>query len=327
MRRHSILKLGSAAVAGMTLMLASGFSMSQSEFPSSTITLIVPTNPGGSIDSVARIVGERIENTLKQSVVVENRVGAGGMIAASTVSRAAPDGHTLLVTHTGVLQADLLRKNPTYRLEDLVPVAEVSNTPVAFGIGVDVPATDLESFIELARQKPESLSYGSYGIGSSAHIWAEQFTQAARIKLMHVPYGGEMPALQDVLSGNITGGWGAVGTYKQQADANKIRILAIANPEPSILMPDIPTFIDAGFPEMNASGWTGIFAPKGTPDSVVRKISETIVDVVNDPDTSSRILKTGQEPTGRSHVDFSARVLSDRQTWADAISEFNITLE
>lgn len=299
----------------------------QTAFPSRPIKLIVPTNPGGSIDTVARILGEELSKELKQPVIVENKTGASGMIAASAVSHSAHDGYTLLVTHTGVLQADLLRKNSSYRLSDLAPVAEVSNTPVAFGVNSSVPATDLKSFIALAKAQPGKLSYGSYGKGTSAHIWAEQFSQQADIQLVHVPYAGEVPALQDVLSGNLTSGWGAVGTYKQYADANKIRILAIANPVRSVLMPNVPTFIEAGFPEMNASGWCGVFAPAGTPKAIVAQLSQLIVKIVQRPEISARILPTGQEPTGTDDDAFGKRVNRDRQGWAKAISAFNITLD
>lgn len=313
--------LAAAMAAACTLAAA------QPAFPSRPIKLIVPTNPGGSIDTIARVLSEELTKELKQPVIVENKTGAGGMIAATAVSQSAPDGHTLLVTHTGVLQADLLRKNSSYRLGDLAPVAEVSNTPVAFGVGANVPVTDLKSFIALAKAEPGKLSYGSYGKGTSAHIWAEQFSQHAGIKLVHVPYGGEIPAMQDVLAGHITSGWGAVGTYKQQADTHKIRILAVANPVRSVLLPDVPTFIEAGFPEMNASGWCGVFAPAGTPKAVVAQLSQLIVKTVQRRDVAARILATGQEPTGADEAAFGQRVVRDRKTWAKAIADFNITLD
>ncbi|MFC4275596.1 Bug family tripartite tricarboxylate transporter substrate binding protein [Achromobacter aloeverae] len=297
------------------------------EFPEKPIRLIVPTNPGGSIDTIARILGAELSNQLKQSVIVENRTGASGMIAASTVAQAPRDGYTLLITHTGVLQADLLHKNSSYRLSDLAPVAEVSNTPVAFGVGMQVPVTDLQSFVQLAKEEPEKLSYGSYGKGTSAHIWAEQFSQHAGIKLIHVPYGGEIPALQDMLAGRITSAWGAVGTYKQYADAHKIRIIAVANPVRSVLLPDVPTFIEAGYPEMNASGWCGIFAPVGTPKTVIEKVSQAVLAAVHRKDVADRILVTGQEPTGTDQDTFGKRVAHDRQTWQKAISDLHITLD
>lgn len=311
-----------AAIMAMTSMLASA----QPTF-SKPIRLIVPTNPGGSIDTIARILSEELSKELKQPVIVENKTGASGMIAATTTAHAPPDGYTLLVTHTGVLQADLLRKNSTYRLRDLAPVAEVSNTPVVFGVNSNTPIMDIKSFIALAKDNPGKLSYGSYGQGTSAHIWAEQFSQHAGIKLMHVPYSGEAPAMQDVLAGHITSGWGAVGTYKQQADTGKIRLLAVANPVRSVLLPDVPTFIEAGFPEMNASGWCGIFAPAGTPKPVIAYLSELIVKTVKRPDVSERILATGQEPTGVMQEPFAERITKDRQTWSKAISDFNITVE
>lgn len=306
---------------------AGTLAVAQSAFPSRAIKLIVPTNPGGSIDSIARILGEELTKELKQPIVVENRTGAGGAIAATAVAQSAPDGYTLLITHTGVLQGDLLRQNSSYRLADLAPVAEISNSPVAFGVGVNVPATDLKSFVALAKAQPGKLSFGSYGKGTSSHVWAEQFSQAAGITMVHVPYAGEIPALQDVLAGHVASGWGAIGTYKQQVEANKIRILAIANPVRSVLMPDVPTFIEEGFTEMNASGFTGIFAPVGTPRDIVERLSEVIVKVVKRQDVGARILMTGQEPTGVTREGFSKRVANDRQTWAKAITDFKITID
>lgn len=314
-------------VLACVLASASAAAAAQPDFPKKPIRLVVPTNAGGSIDTIARILGEELTKALQQPVIVENKTGAGGMIAAATVAQAPPDGYMLLITHTGVLQGDLLRKNPPYRLSDLAPVAEVSNTPVAFGVGSHVPAKDLDSFIALAKAEPGKLSYGSYGKGTSAHIWAEQFSQRAGIKLIHVPYGGEMPALQDVLADRVTSGWGAVGTYKQYADAQKIRILAVANPVRSVLLPDVPTFIEAGFPEMNASGWCGVFAPAGTPSAVIAQLSQAIVKTARRPDVARRILATGQEPTGADQETFGKRVAQDRKTWSKAISELNITLD
>jgi tripartite-type tricarboxylate transporter receptor subunit TctC len=299
----------------------------QSGLPGRTVKLIVPTNPGGSIDTIARILSEELSKELKQPVIVENRTGASGMIAATTVSKSSPDGLTLLITHTGVLQGDLLHKSATYRLSNLTPVAEVSNTPVAFGVGANVPAADLKSFVALAKAQPGKLSYGSYGKGTSAHIWAEQLSQHAGIKLIHVPYSGEMPAVQDVIAGHLTGGWGSVGTYKQLADANKIKILAVANPVRAALLPNVPTFIESGFPEMNASAWCGIFAPAGTPKATVTRLSQLIVKAVQRQDVAARILATGHEPTGVSEEMFAQRVARDREVWAKAISAFNITLD
>ncbi|WP_144637275.1 tripartite tricarboxylate transporter substrate binding protein [Bordetella genomosp. 13] len=327
MKRRDFYSTCAQAVLASALASASTLATAQPAFPSKPIRLVVPTNAGGSIDTIARILGEELTKSLHQPVIVENKTGAGGMIAAASVAQSPPDGYMLLVTHTGVLQADLLRKNSPYRLSDLAPVAEVSNTPVAFGVGTSVPAKDLKSFISLAKAQSERLSYGSYGKGTSAHIWAEQFSQRAGIKLIHVPYGGEMPALQDVLANRITSGWGAVGTYKQYADAQKIRILAVANPTRSILLPDVPTFIEAGFPEMNASGWCGVFAPAGTPTTVIAQLSQAIVKAARRPEIAQRILATGQEPTGADQDTFGKRVAEDRKTWAKAISELNITLD
>lgn len=327
MKRRVILLSCKVLALAAVMATAGTLATAQTAFPNRPIKLIVPTNPGGSIDTIARLLSEELTRELKQPVIVENKTGAGGMIAATSVSQSAPDGHTMLITHTGVLQADLLRKNSSYRLSDLAPVAEVSNTPVAFGVGANVPATDLKSFVALAKAEPGKLSYGSYGKGTSAHIWAEQFSQHAGIKLVHVPYGGEMPAMQDVLAGHITSGWGAVGTYKQQADTHKIRILAVANPVRSVLLPDVPTFIEAGFPEMNASGFCGIFAPAGTPKAVVAQLSQLIVKAVQRQDIAARILATGQEPTGADEVAFGQRVARDRKTWAKTITDFNITLD
>ena len=327
MKRRILSTSSIALIIAAVLTSAGSWAAAQPSYPVKPIRLIVPTSAGGSIDTVARVIGEQLTSEFGQPVIVENKTGAGGMIAASAVSHAPPDGYTLLVTHTGVLQADLLRKNPSYRLSDLDPVPEGPNTPVVFAVGGNEPVEDLKGFISLAKAEPDKLSYGSYGKGTSAHIWAEQFSQRAGIRLMHVPYSGEMPALQDLLAGRITSGWGSVGTYKQYADARKIRILALANPVRSVLLPEVPTFIEAGFPEMNASGWSGVFAPVGTPKAVLDKLSRAIVSAAQNPDIAPRILATGQEPTGAGQEAFGKRVAHDRQTWAKAISDFKITLD
>jgi tripartite-type tricarboxylate transporter receptor subunit TctC len=319
--------------SGKNLLLAiamcatSALAAAQGAYPNKPIKLLVVVNPGGSIDTVARILGDEITKELKQPVIVENKMGAGGAIAATAVAKSPADGYTLLITHTGVMQADILQKNSGYRLSDLTPVAEVANIPVVFGVSSSVPVNNLTEFITLAKAQPGKYTFGSYGNGTSAHIWGEQFQQGAGIKLTHVPYKGEMPALQDVLAGHITSGFGSAGTYKQQEDVKKVRILAVANPTRSVILPNVPTFIESGFPAMSASGWCAIFAPAGTPKPIIEQLSQLIVKIAKRPDVAARILVTGQEPTGVGHDDFSKRVARDRETWAKAITDFKITIE
>lgn len=302
-------------------------SQAQEAWPAKPIKIIVPLAPGGSLDVAARVLGEEMTREFKQPVIVENRTGASGMIGANVVAKAAPDGYTMFITISSIVQNDVLHKDAPYRLGDLVPVAEVMYNPVAFSISNALPARNTAELVTLLKANSGKYAFGSFGTGTSGHIIGEQFARDAGFKWNHLAYKGEMPAINDLLGGHIAAAFGTVGTHKQLHDAGKLRLVAISGKARSKIAPDIPTFAEAGYPGISMGGWTGFFLPAATPKPIVDKLSAFLVKTVQKPDVYARLLKTGLEPTGRAQDEFARIVTQDRELWARLINENQIRPE
>lgn len=321
MKIFSTFALGAAV--GLCAAMIPLAARAQETWPAKPIRIIVPLAPGGSLDVAARILGEELSKEFKQPVIVENKTGASGMIGANTVAKAPPDGYTLFITISSIVQNDVLHKNAPYRLSDLTPVAELMYNPIAFSIAANHPAKTLAEFVSAAKEASGQYAYGSFGNGTSGHILGEQLMRETGLKWSHVPYKGEMPAVNDLIGGHVTAAFGTVGTHKKMQDAKKTRLLAVSGNK-SKLAPEVPTFADAGFPSMNTGGWTGMFVPAKTPKPIVDKLSGFLVKTVQRPEIASRLLQTGLEPTGRPHEEFSKIVARDREVWAKLINDNQI---
>ncbi|KRB83482.1 Bug family tripartite tricarboxylate transporter substrate binding protein [Noviherbaspirillum sp. Root189] len=316
----------SKAVIGLSISLVGHTSFAEENWPSKMIKIIVPLAPGGSLDAAARILGEELSKEFKQPVIVENKTGASGMIGANTVAKAPADGYTVFMTISSIVQNDILHKDAPYRLTDLTPVAETMYNPIAFSIAINHPAKTLGEFVASAKQSPGKYAFGSFGGGTTGHILGEQLARETGIVWNHIPYRGETPAVNDLLGGHIIAAFGTVGTHKQLHDTNKLRLIAVSGNK-SKIAPDVPTFAEAGFPNLNTGGWTGVFVPAKTPKPIVDKLSQFFVKTVQRPEIASRLLKTGLEPTGRPHEEFSKIVARDRDVWAKLINDNQIKVD
>lgn len=298
-----------------------------SAFPNRPVRIITPTAAGGNIDIMARSLAEKLAAAWGQGVVVEPRPGANGMIAASFVAKAPADGYTILFSHSALVQNLLLQPNPPYKLADFAPVTMLALFPIAYGVNTSHGVNSLAELVALARAKPKTLSFGSYGTGSGAHIIGAGLNRAAAIDLIHVPYKGEVPAVTDLLAGQVSSAYGSVGYMARQLAGGKVKLLAVASNERLKAFPDVPTFAEAGYAGINLPGWGGLFLPVGTPAAIVTKVNDEVVKALRLPDISDKILGMGFVPVGNSAAEFGASIKSEFEKWDNAIRENQIKIE
>lgn len=278
-------------------------------FPSQVIKFVIPTPAGGGHDTMMKIIGQKLTDAWGQPCIVESRSGASGAIAAATVSQAPADGYTVLIGYSALLSNTVLMPKPGYRLEDLQPVGMLALTPIAFGVRESLPASTLKQYVALAKTRPGKLSYGSYGPGSGGHFVGELFNMAAGIDTVHVPYKGEPPALQDLIGGQIDAAVVSVGGVNRYP--GKIKPLAVASATRFPSYPDVPTFAELGYPEVDFPGWGALFVPAKTPKAIVDKLNTEMGRILVMPDVRAKLLELGYEPAPWS-PDKTRRFMKDQ---------------
>jgi tripartite-type tricarboxylate transporter receptor subunit TctC len=296
-------------------------------FPNKPIRLVIPTQAGGAMDAMARAIAEKMAEAWKQPVVVDNRAGGNGAIAYGAVAKAAPDGYTVGLTLSSLAQTLLLSKAAPYSLAEFTPVSLVAMLPNGFAVAKDVPAANVQQFVEWARKQPGGVDYGTAGAGSSGNIMGGTLAQSANVKFVHVPFKGEAPAIQAVVGGQLRAMFGATGSLATQAKAGNMKLLAVALPNRLRDYPDVPTFAEAGFPNVNLSGWSVAVVPAGTPKGIVDKLSAEITRIVRLPDVSARILGFGFQPEGGGSESARRFVDDEMVRWGAAIKASGVTIE
>ena len=317
--------LTAALTAGLAA--AAGPALAQDAYPSRPIRIVIPTPAGGGLDGTVRAIAEKLQGAWKQPVVVESRAGGNGAIAYSAVANAPADGYTVVVSLSSLVQTPLLTKTPTYKVDDLAPVSLVAMLPNGFAIGKDVPAANLEQFVQWARQQPKGVTYGSSGAGSSGNIMGGTLAKLAGLDMLHVPFKGEAPVIQALLGGEIQGAMAAPGSLAVHAKTGSIKLLAVALPNRLRDYPDVPTFGELGYPAVNLSGWAMALVPKGTPQPIVDKLAAEITRIVQLPDVAARIHGYGFQPEGGTPAAARAFVAEETKRWGAAIKAANIQVE
>lgn len=314
--------------AALGLLCTVGFAQSDrsAEFPQRAVTLVLPGPAGGGTDIVARSVGELLATKWGQPVVVENKPGATGMIGAELVARGESSGHRLLFAFTALVQAPAVFAKVPYDLErDFAPVMQVANAPVFLAVRADSPIRNLADYLAAAKNRAKPVSFGSFGTGSSYHIYGEALKRAKQLELLHVPYKGEALAMQDLLGGAIDSTFVSVGTGGPHVRAGKIRALAMVGPNRSSVLPEVPTFNESGVQGLDAVGWFGVLAPSGTPAPVVQKIARDFKAAVLDKAVSARLRELGFEPvTDSDPARFKAFLQSEAASWKKLIAETGV---
>lgn len=298
-------------------------------FPSKPVNIIVPYTAGGSSDAFTRALGQRLSETWGQPVLVENRAGAATMIGTQYVAKSAADGYTLLfVTDSFAINKILYAKVLYDPLRDFAAISLLCNLNQLIAINGSLPATSLKEFVELAKAKPGAMNYGSYGAGSPPHLDMELFKHITGISLVHVPYKGVAPMSADLVAGVIQVGVLAIGTTVPLHKSGRIKALAIDGTKRSPLLPDVPTFAEVGYPEMQAPAWWGIVAPAATPKDTIDFLHRDIVRVVNEPQfRERRMVNAGLDPAGSTPAEFTEVIRDTMTRWEPIIKSANIKPE
>jgi tripartite-type tricarboxylate transporter receptor subunit TctC len=327
-RRGLLRRFAAGAGAAVVTGLGAGTSLAQSTFPSRSVRVVVPFPPGGSSDVIARSVCERLARLWGKPVIVDNRPGAAGMIGADAVAKAAPDGHTLLMTVSALVQAPALYGKASYDpIRDFAPVSELAGSHVVLVASPDMPVRHAKDLPAHAARIGKPLVYGTYGQGSSAHIQMEIFSRVAKVPMAHVPYKGESPLLADLIGGQVPLGSIGAAAAAQHARGGKVRPLAVMGSTRAPLLPDVPTFEEAGFAGLEREGWFGLFAPAGTPTAILEQISLDANRVIAEPTLRARMAEAGITLKGSSPAAFAAFMKVEQAYWTHAIRTAAVKLD
>lgn len=291
-------------------------------WPAKPVRFIMPSPPASSPDRYTRYLADRLATKWGVPVLVENKPGATAMIGTEYVARQPADGYTLLSTFTSYVQAPILFKAPYDPEKDFAPVTQAISAEVIMEVRADSPYKTFADVI--AAAKTGKLSYGSFGNGSSFHIYGEAVKRAMGVDMIHVPYKGEALILTDLLGGQITVGFNSIGTALPQIRAGKVRPIALAASQRSKILPDVPTFPELGVPKLSGGAWFGIFAPAGTPRPVVEKISADINGFLHSPEMQKWLRDQGMEPRGTTPDEFAQFIKADLVRWRQLITELGI---
>jgi len=298
-------------------------------FPTRPVRIVVGFSPGGSNDIVARVIAPRLSEALGQSVIIENRPGAGGNIAASAVLAAPADGHTLLMCTTGTLsiQPHLMASMPFDSEKDLVPVTQIANAPYLLLVNPQLPAKNVRELIDYAKARPGELNFASSGNGTGGHLAGEMFKSRAGVDMVHIAYKGTGTAMADVLSGQVSVMFDQPVSSMPNVRAGKLRALAVASLRRLPGLPDVPTVAESGLPGFDPVTWTGLCAAKGTPQAAIDRVQREVAKVIALPEVSQRLVQDGLEPVGSTPQQFRGFLVADKRKWGAVIEQGRIKLE
>jgi tripartite-type tricarboxylate transporter receptor subunit TctC len=320
------LQLGSrlATVAALTafsaLTLMAPAPASAQAWPAKPVKIIVPFAPGGSTDVIARMLGQRLSEVWGQTVVVENRSGAGGNIGADAVAKAAPDGYTLLMASGSItINPNLYAKMPFDTMKDLMPITNVAGGPMLVVVPAKSSIRSIKELIAEAKARPGGLSFGSSGVGGQVHLSAENLAAAAGIELQHVPYKGEAPAYTDLISGQTQLMVGNIAAAAPLVGPGRLRALAVTSKQRSPLLPDVPTVAESGLPGFENNGWFGLLAPAGTPPEVITKVHRDTTAALTDTQFKARLYVLGMAPVGGTPAEFRRQMEAELKRWAEVV--------
>ena len=330
MLRRTLIKMTPALVASALCAVAIGPVAAQSSaWPIKQVRIVVPFPAGGTTDVVARILGQRLQEAWGQTVIVENKTGAGGNIGAVEVAKAANDGYTLLMASGSIVTVNphIYAKMPFDAAKDFAPITNVAQGPMVIVVGPNVAAKNITELIALAKAKPGVLNFGSAGIGSQVHMAGENFLHTAGIDLKHVPYKGESLALTDVAGGSVEMVPGNLAAMLPFIKAGKVRALGVTGAERSPAAPDIPTVGESGLPGFVNVGWFGLLAPAGTSKDIIDKVQRDSATILATDDTRQRLLAVGMTPVANNPAQFADAIRAESATWAKVVRERKIQLQ
>ncbi len=323
-------RIAAVIVAGLGLAVSPTTSMAQAGYPNKPVRLIVGFAPGGSTDIVGRIVAQRLGERLGQTVVVDNKAGAGGTIGADIAAKSAPDGYTLTLgtTSTHAIAAGAYSKLPYDPVADFTPISLVAITPYLLVVNPQVKANNLAEFVTLAKGQPGKLNYASAGNGTATHLAMEMLKDAAGIDLLHVPYKGNAPADLAIVGGEVQAVFGSMPALLQNTKANKVRPLAVGTPARSPALPDVPTVAEQGYAGFDAALWLGIMGPANMPKPIVDRLHKELAAIVATPEFKAAMDANGAEPVAsKSPEDFRDMLRGQVTKYVKITKALNIKLD
>jgi tripartite-type tricarboxylate transporter receptor subunit TctC len=313
-------------VASFVLLLAAaGMARAQIAFPSRPVHVLVPFAPGGAVDIVARTLGDELSSRWGRAVVVENRPGAGGVVASEAAAKAAPDGYTLIIVATGhALNPHLYAKLPYDSFNDFTPLSLIGTSPNMLLVRADSPFKTLTDLIAAARERPGQITYGHAGNGTSPHLAGELLKYMAKIDITPIPYKGGAPALTDLIGGHIPMTFNNIPESIAQIMAGTVRPLGVTTAVRSPVLPDVPTIAESGLPGFDTGVWWGLLGPGGLPRDIAAKLAKDCADAVGAPAVKARLIALGATPLGSSPAEFAALIRADYEKWGPVIKAAGI---
>jgi tripartite-type tricarboxylate transporter receptor subunit TctC len=316
-------------VAALAAALTVSFAAPASDYPNRPVTLVVAFPPGGPSDVLSRIVGRRMQDILHQPFIIENRPGSGGNIAAEQVARSPADGYTLLMGNNSILATNAaLYKRLAYDPEaDFIPISLIGTQANILVVNPNVPANSMAELIALAKASPGELNFASSGFGAAAHLAGELFKTEAGINIVHVPYKGAAPALQDVMAGHVQMMFATAASVIGLIKSGKVRALAVTTPKRTALLPDLPTVAELGIKGFDATTWHGLVAPAGTPKDIIDTLSFAVVEALKDEGTQKALVDLGVDIVGNSPKEFEAYIKAEIPKWAAVVKQSGAQVE
>jgi tripartite-type tricarboxylate transporter receptor subunit TctC len=308
-----------ALVCTFALLIAT--SAAAQSWPTRQIQLVVPYAPGGVVDFIGRTLGQRLAQQVGQPVVIDNRPGAGGMIGIEYTARSAPDGHTIVLMDPAVVINPVLQEKPLYDLfKDLATVAVIGHSPLVLTVNPQLPVSDVAQLVRYAKANPGKLNFASAGIGTTPHMAGELLKIRAGIDMTHVPYKGSGPAMADLSAGQVQVGFSSITGALPFIKDGRLRALATSGAKRSPALPELPTFVEAGYPEFEVDLWLGVFAPINTSSAVLQRLNTEINAALEDATVAAAFAKVGVEPHAASAEEGARFVRAEHQKWAEVVT-------
>lgn len=311
---------------GLLSFALTGAAAAADDYPNRPVRIINPFPAGGGLDVLIRPIAQKLTESFGQTFIVENRPGANGMIGTQAVAKATADGYTLLAGTPGALamNAAVNPNLPYDPVKDFAPVSNFADSAYIITVHPSLPVKTLQEFVALAKEKPDTITFGSSGLGSAQHFAAEQFSLATGIKLSHVPYKGSAPANNDLVAGHIMAMFDSLQSQTPMIRAGTVRPLGLLGPARSSALPDVPTVTEAGLPEVNAGSWYGLLAPTGTPRAIVERLSAEVRKAILADDMKGRLDAVGTQAVGNSPDEFADQIKSDVKKYRELSEQMNI---
>jgi len=299
------------------------------DYPNRPVRIIVPQAAGGGVDVVARAIAQKLAESWGQQVIVDNRPGANGIIGIEAVAKSKPDGYTIAAPFTSVLTINpfVYKSLPYDAFRDFAPIMQSVNNIIVLVVNPYLPVRSVKELVALGKSRPGDLIYGSFGVGNLTHLAAELLRLETGLKMVHVPYKGETPAVSDLIAGQYVLLFATSAGVNAHIKAGRLRLLATGGERRAAAYPDTPTMGEAGYPNASVTGWSGLVAPAGTPPEIVRKFQRDAARHVRSPELGERLTALGAEPVGSTPEEFSAFIKSEADKWSRVIRDASITLQ